>query len=321
MFVNPTMTRKKIFRRSLIILLGIFVLMNVSAYMHAFKFTHFTSSKREKTSEPGKMGFGAKMKALFLGIDNPRPALSTVPSQSYETIVLQSNKKIECWSIKAENSKGTVILFHGYRGDKSSLVDKSDEFIKIGYSTFLVDFMGSGGSEGNQTTIGFMEAEQVRTVLNHLISQGEKRVILFGTSMGAVAILRSFHKSNIKPSAIILECPFGSMYETTKARFRTMGVPAFPMANLLVFWGGVQNGFKGFSHKPTKYAKAVNCPTLLLYGEKDEKVSRKEIDNIFMNLGGEKSIRTYPNAGHENYLSQYREEWISDVSHFLSGIK
>ena len=315
------MTRKKLLRRFIIILLAIFLLMNISAYMHAYKFTHFTSLNRQKTSDPGQMSFGAKLKALFLGINNPRPVLSASPSQPYETVKLQSNKMIECWSIKTDSSKGTVVLFHGYGGNKSTLLDKSDAFIQMGYSTFLVDFMGSGSSEGNQTTIGFLEADQVKTVLEYLQSKGESRIVLFGTSMGAVAILRAIYKFKIQPSAIVLECPFGSMYETTKARFNSMGVPAFPMAGLLVFWGGAQNGFDGFAHKPTRYAKAVNCPTLLLYGEKDKKVSRGEMDEIFKNIVGIKAFKSYPNAGHENYLLHYKPEWITDVNVFLTALK
>lgn len=91
-------------------------------------------------------------------------------------VKLQSNKSIECWHIKTYSSKGTVILFHGYGGQKSSLIEKSDEFIKQGYSTLLVDFMGSGGSEGNQTTIGFKEAVEVKTCFDYLTKSGEKNL-------------------------------------------------------------------------------------------------------------------------------------------------
>lgn len=159
---------------------------------------------------------------------------------------LQSNKEIECWSIKTSNSKGTIILFHGYGSEKSSLLNKSDEFLKLGYNTLLVDFMGSGGSEGNQTTIGFKEAEEVKTAFEYVEKQGEKSIYLFGNSLGAVAIMKAMSDFNLDAKGIILECPFGSMYKTTCARFSNMNVPSFPMAGLLVFWGGIQNGFWGF---------------------------------------------------------------------------
>lgn len=294
--------------------------MNVVAFFHAYKFTHFTSDSVTKAKDSKYLSFVDECKTLLFGIDNPRPINSSTPAEKFEVIRLQSNKTIECWSIKTDSSKGTIILFHGYCDTKSSMLDRSDEFLKLGYSTLLVDFMGSGGSDGSQTTIGFKEAEEVKTCYDYLTKQGEQKIILFGTSMGAVAISKAINDYNIQPAAIIMECPFGTMYQTTCARFNSLGIPSFPMAAILDFWGGIQNGFWAFSLKPTEYAKAIECPTLLLYGEQDKKVSRQEIDEIFSNLHCEKQLKTYYLAGHENYLKKYKQQWINDIYEFTERI-
>lgn len=291
--------------------------MNVVAIFHSCKFTHFIDSQSSKTKDPKKLTTGQKISTLIFGVNNTRPFNEKIPSTDYETVILKSNKKIECWSIRIPNPKGTIILFHGFSGQKSSMLDKADVFRKQGYNTFLVDFMGSGGSEGNQTTIGFEEAQQVKTCFDYLGEKGEKNIFLFGSSMGSVAIMKAISDFDIKPKGIIIECPFGSMYKTVCARFKTMNAPTFPMAGLLVFWGGVQNGFWAFGHNPTEYAKKINCPTLLLYGATDEKVSRAEIDEIFENLTGKKELKIYKNAGHENYLTKYKDEWTKDVIRFI----
>ena len=295
-----------------------FILMNVVAFFHAYKFTHFADGKVVKTKSPERLGAGEKIAALLFGVNNPRPENLTVPSQPYQTIYLDGAKKIECWEIKSDsNARGTVVVFHGYSGNKSTMIDKADEFLKLGFNVLLVDFIGSGGSEGNQTTLGYKEAKDVKACFDYLKSKKEKNIVLFGTSMGAVAILKAIDTYKLVPQKIILECPFGSMYETTAARFRSMNVPSFPMAGLLVFWGGVQNGFWALGHKPVNYAQSVTCPVLLLYGEKDDKVSRAETDAIFANFKGKKQLQTYPEAGHENYLLKYRNEWVKDVTGFL----
>jgi len=188
---NDLTQKRKWIKRSLQTLTLIFVLMNVVAIFHSYKFTHFADSSKEKTEDPKKLTTGQKIFTLMFGVSNPRPENKVVPTSNFETINLKSNKEIECWSIKAENPKGTVILFHGYSGNKSSMLDKSDIFLELGYNTFLVDFMGSGGSEGNQTTIGFLEAEQVKTCFDYLTVKGEQNIVFFGTSMGAVAIMKS----------------------------------------------------------------------------------------------------------------------------------
>jgi alpha-beta hydrolase superfamily lysophospholipase len=308
--------RKKLLKKFAWFVLVVFILMNVVAFFHAYKFTHFSGNSQKTVSK--NLSFGGKLNALIFGISNPRPENKEKPMRPYETVVLQSNKKIECWNIKADSGKGTVILFHGYGGEKSSMLRHADEFLKLGYNAFLVDFMGSGGSEGNQTTIGFREAEEVKSCYEYLVAKKEKNIFLFGTSLGAAAILKSIHDYAITPTGIIIECPFGSLYRTTCARFRSLGVPSFPMAGLLVFWGGVQNGFWAFSFKPEQYARKVFCPTLLFYGEKDEKVSRDEIGIIYSNLGGEKWLKTFPLAAHEDYFVRYKDEWIQQVTSFLS---
>lgn len=291
--------------------------MNLVAIFHAYKFTHFVVDETEKTKSPIKLTTTQKIKTLVFGVSNPRPENEKSPTNEYEIIKLKSNKEIECWHIETENPQGTVILFHGFGADKSSMLDKAQLFLEFGYNTMLVDFMGSGGSEGNQTTIGFFEAEQVKTCYDYLSENGEENIYLFGTSMGAVAIMKSVSDNEISPKGIMVECPFGSMYKTVCARFKSMNAPTFPMAGLLVFWGGLQNGFWAFGHNPTEYAKDINCPTLLLYGAKDEKVSREEIDEIFTNLNGPKYLTIYQNAGHENYLTQYKDEWRQDVQAFF----
>lgn len=299
------------------IILALFILLNVIAAFHAWKFTHFADTETEKTKDETQLTFAEKVLTVFSGISIPRPQNKNIPDRQYETFVLESNRRIECWYIKNDSSVGTVLILHGFSGSKDKMLDKAEEFLLLGYNCMLVDLMGAGGSEGNQTTIGYKEAEQVKTCYEYLQQKGEKNIVLFGTSMGAVAIMKAMNDYCLGPSALILECPFGSLYQTVCARFNNMNLPEFPMASLLVFWGGIENGFWAFDHKPTEYAKKITCPVLLMCGLKDEKVSREETKEIYKNFGGNKKLLFFPEARHENYLKQYKEMWVQEVRSFL----
>jgi alpha-beta hydrolase superfamily lysophospholipase len=196
------------------------------------------------------------------------------------------------------------------------LLTRAKEFRKLGYNTVLVDFMGSGGSTGDGTSIGYMEAIQVKDCFEY-ISEQSKHVILFGTSMGAAAILKAMDDYTLPVESIILECPFGSLYKTVCARFELMHVPAVPMAALLCFWGGVQNGYWAFSHNPSAYAKSVSCPVLLLFGEDDDRVTHEETDLIFANLHGKKQLKVYTGIGHNVFTKSNEKQWVKDVTSFL----
>ena len=309
--------RRRIWKKIFWTFLIVFLLLNCITYLHAYRFTHFSDPSEPRTSE--HISTIQKIKTLFTGIKNPRPENKTQPQVPYQTIKIKSNKLLDCWYIKADSAKGTILLFHGYGGEKSSMLDKATELLAMQYNVLLVDFMGSGASEGNSTSIGFKEAKEVKDCFEYVQKQGEKNIHLFGTSMGAVAIMKAISDYNIRPSSILLECPFGTMYKTVCARFKIVKVPTFPMAGMLMFWGGAQNGFWAFSHNPEDYAKNISSPTLLLFGEKDNRVSRQEIDTIYHNLKGSKQLVTYRLAGHENYLLKYKEKWVADVSHFLEN--
>lgn len=312
------MNRRSLLKKSGLALLVLFIVMNIVAYMHAYTFTHFSGKKTERTKDPKELTSVEKLRIVAAGIDNPKPSLKKSPERPYERIEINASQKMVCWRFTIPEPKGTIVLFHGYAGEKSSLLERSEEILKLGYNTLLVDFTGSGESEGNHTTIGFHEAEQVKACFDHVKKNGEDNIYLFGTSMGAAAILKAIDDYKITPEAILLECPFGSLYKTVCARFEIMNLPAFPMAGLLTFWGGVQHGYWAFGHNPASYAKAVTCRALLIFGAQDNRVSLQETENIYSNFKGDKMLKVYPEAGHDVFSPATREKWIKDVSEFLS---
>jgi uncharacterized protein len=304
---------KKLYAILFILFFGI----NAVAFIHAYKFTHFSKTQEERTKDPKELTGFFKTKVLLTGINNPKPIRTAIPKLAFKTLNIKSDVMLEAWHVTTSPSKGTVILFHGYSGEKSSLIGRAEEFTKLGYNTLLVDFMGSGGSEGEGTTIGFTEAREVKDCFDYMRALGETEIHLFGTSMGAAAILKALKDYTISPASIILECPFGSLYKTVCARFRIMGVPSVPMAGILTFWGGFQQGYWAFAHNPYSYAESVSCPALLLYGEKDDRVTMEETQLIFKNLQGKKVLVTYPDIGHNIFTAENTPNWVNDVSSFL----
>ncbi len=315
------MSARKVIKRIGWIVVILFVLLNIISAIHAYKFTHFTTENVRKTPKPEKLTFSEKVKTLFAGVNNPRPVDSLYPEEKFIDVKIKSNVTLDCWYIPSVSKRGMVIMFHGYGSSKSALIENAAGFYGMGFSVLMVDFMGSGGSEGNSTTIGYDESQEVKSCYDYVAQKGEKNIILYGGSMGAAAILKAMNDYNIKPQGVIIECPFGSMYRTVCARFHNMGIPTFPMASLLTFWGGIENGFWAFSYKPSEYAKAVKCPALLMYGARDKNVSRGEIDEIYGNLGGSKELRIFPESGHENYVLKYKREWFDTVRNFIDKYK
>ncbi|NDC40287.1 MAG: alpha/beta fold hydrolase, partial [Chitinophagia bacterium] len=294
---------------------GLFILLNILAAIHAWKFTHF--SAQGLRNEELHLTPATQLRLLFMGVDNPRPMNTTTPQGRYEALTIPSNVPLSCWYLYTTGTpKGTVILFHGYTGNKSQLLPRAAPLLAHGYNCLVVDFMGSGESGGNSTTIGFMEAQEVRDCYEYLQKRGDTAIYLLGSSMGAAAIMKAMHDYPLHPRGAVLECPFATMWETTCIRFKALHVPVYPMAPLLVFWGGAENGFWGFGHNPVDYAPSVTCPTLLQYGAHDDRVARSETDRILARLPHARLV-VYEQAGHDNYLRVSPSQWTKEVVGFL----
>jgi pimeloyl-ACP methyl ester carboxylesterase len=98
-------------------------------------------------------------------------------------------------------------------------------------------------------------------------------------------------------------------------------MPAFPGTHLLLFWGGVQCGFNGFEHAPAEYAHAVQCPALLLHGEKDVRVTQEQAQAVYGNLAGAKQLVLLPGAGHDTCLSTDPQLWKRSIARFLNSLQ
>lgn len=312
----PRPKRKKPLRTLLRLLLAVFILLNSIAAVHAWSFTHFSDTAGARVN-PDHMSATQKAKMLFFGAALPRPVNTALPELPFERVTIESNVPLSAWYIKAERPKGTILLFHGYQGNKSNLITLGEAFVNMGYNVLLTDFMGSGGSGGNSTTIGYTEAEEVKDCYNYISQAGEKNIYLYGSSMGAAAVMKAVADYGVSPKAIMAGCPFGSMYGTVGKRFEIMGIPKFPLAGMLTFWGGVENGFWAFGHNPEAYAKNISCPTLLMWGELDSRVDYEEIDAIYQNLAGPKTLKTFMRCGHGQYNDEEPEEWHAAVAGFL----
>lgn len=298
-----------------------FVGLNVLAYHHASSMTHFATSE-ERTGSLETLRFLQKAKTLFGGVNLPRPTGTRHPSEvadGTKVLKIRSSEDVtlEAWYCDRGETTPLVILFHGYAAEKTSLLAEAHVLLGLGASVLLVDFRGSGGSSESYTTLGVLESDDVAAVVRFTEEQlRHTATILFGKSMGAVALLRAMQDPDIQPDAVIVEAVFDTMLNTVRNRFRAIRVPAFPSAELLVFWGGRQWGFDGFSHNPVDYAASVRCAILVMHGEDDTRARIEEGRRVFdaVSDDNQKQFLSFAGTGHESYVAKHPEAWQTAVA-------
>ncbi|MBL7741448.1 MAG: alpha/beta hydrolase [Chitinophagaceae bacterium] len=303
-----------------------FILMNISAALYAYKLTHLKDLPSEMlTHKPVSRNVFSKTWRLFTGPDFYRQPLSDTPSFPFAPLQLgtENGIAIEAWYAKPDSaSKGAVILFHGMTVNKGYVLDEASVFRDWGYSVLMVDVRSHGNSAGEVTTIGYKEAEEVKVAYDHIRSSGERKIVLWGASMGAVIIAKAIADYRLQPTAAIIEMPFLSLQSHLKGRARILGFPEQPFAFLTTFWIGAENGFNGFGFNTTRYAKNIHCPVMVQYGNKDELVQSRETEKVYQAIpSAAKKLVIYENARHESLLRNDPAAWKKEVSEFLEKLK
>jgi alpha-beta hydrolase superfamily lysophospholipase len=310
---------RSVFKWILWVLLVQFVLINISGILYGYKLTHFYEPSL-KSAQPSSKNIFIKTWKLFRGPKFQKTIIEGAPHFPFETVELSAKKNIsiEAWYMPVDSSKGTVIIIHGLGGNKSFVLNQAYEFRYLGFNIMLIDLRAHGNSSGNTTTLGIRESEEVRLAYEYISKKGEKNIILYGISLGAVVIAKSIYDYDLLPAGIILDMPFGSLKKLFEGRARVLGFPEEPFGTLVTFWSGIERGFNGFKHNTSRYAQKIKCPVLLQYGALDKLVTPGETNSIFEHIPSpDKKLVIYENAGHESLLNKDPDKWRNEVSEFL----
>ena len=316
-------------------------LLNLLAYRHARAMLFFADDG-VRTAPPEQLSAPRRAWTLLRGVRIPRPESARRPEYvdlncvDFSIPVPGEDVTLGAWYCGHRGDGGSplVLLFHGYAEEKSSLLEEAAALHGNHFaSVLLVDFRGSGGSSEAYTTVGVDEARDVVAAVDFARSELAKEgdpLILFGRSMGAAAILRAVSEHDVRADSYVLESVFDDLLSTVRNRFGAMGLPSFPAAELLVFWGGRQAGFDGFAHRPVAYAARVDAPLLLLHGAEDPRATVEQARAVAeaadgvadssetRGPGSETSLHVFPGAGHEPLLSVDPDAWHAAVSDLLS---
>jgi alpha-beta hydrolase superfamily lysophospholipase len=300
-----------------------FLLINISAALYAWKFTHlYTADIKDQGAPPSKNIF-AKTWRLFSGTSFFKLPEADQPVFSYTTVhfTTKNNTSIEAWYGQPDSaSRGTVILFHGLMGNKAIVLQQAYEFRYWGYNVMLVDNRSHGHSSGSATTIGFRESEEVKLAYDYVKGLGEKKIFLWGTSMGAVEIIKAVGEDELKPAGIILEMPFLSLQSHIKSRVSAIGFPKQPFGFFITAWIGLERGFNALNFNVSHYARHITCPVLMQHGSRDQLAPLQEAEEIYNAIGSaDKKLVIYEGANHESFLQRNAGLWREEVGNFLKG--
>jgi fermentation-respiration switch protein FrsA (DUF1100 family) len=236
------------------------------------------------------------------------------------TFASKSGANVHGWWCPIEHDRGTVLLLPGIRANRLSMVDRARFLHQAGYSVLLIDFQATGETRGDHITFGWKESRDVLAAVDFLRHiDPTTRVAIIGSSLGGVAALLA--SPPLKVDALVLEEVYPTIEIATRNRMENyLGVFGAMLTPILLNQLQWRLGISASQLRPVEHIGDVQCPVLIISGEKDRNTRPADTRMLFEHARSPKQLWFVPNAGHVDLHWAAREEYEKRILAFLAAM-
>jgi uncharacterized protein len=229
-----------------------------------------------------------------------------------------SGSRLRGWLCRAQGSRGVVILMHGVRANRLSMVRRARLFRDHGYSVLLFDFQAHGESPGAHITFGHLESRDARAALDfvHRELPGQP-VAAVGSSLGGAAAVLADPPLDL--DALVLESVYPTIEEATQERIRIyLGPLGPPFTPLLLTQLEPRLGISPAALRPIDHISQVRCPVFVISGTADDRTTPAQTRALFAKAPDPKRLWLVPGAAHVDLDRFAGAEYERRILGFLS---
>ncbi len=274
------------------------------------------------------LGFGIWLaRSRAYGIVHPgRSPISRLPDsvgiKDYQSVSFLSSDGLTLRGWYAPTKNGAVVItVHGHGGNREGMLDDAALLTARGYGVLLFDLRNSGESDGQTTTLGLLEVNDVRGAVEFVAMQAgvdASRIGVLGQSMGgATAIMSAARIPQVR--AVVAESAYTSLEDNVTNGVRQVaGLPPFPFAPLVIYFGQQAAGLDITAVRPVDDMASISPrPILIVHGELDETIPVANAHRLYEAAGEPKELYVIPNAGHAGLVQAGAEEYVRRVVGFF----
>ena len=203
-----------------------------------------------------------------------------------EHLTSADGTRLAGWYVPAGNGSGpegpTVVLAHGWGGNKSNLLDRA-AVLHDAYNLVLFDFRNHGQSQAALTTQGVREADDVRAMIDWLVSRkAPDRIAVLGESMGGASVLNEAAGDD-RVDALVIESTHATLANAAQARLDQKGYPLSMPGSWAILLGTlVRTGEDVTAADPIQaIARLDERPVLLIYGAHDASIGPSDAQDMY----------------------------------------
>ena len=216
--------------------------------------------------------------------------------------------------------RSAVVLAHGHAASKAGMLGHAGYLHRAGYSVLLFDFRASGESEGDTSTLGYHEWQDLVGAVEYLRGRPEvdpARTGLLGASMGAAAAIMLGEESRAY-AAIVADSSFASG-DSLVGRFdRWFRLPTWPFSALVPWAIERHVGLTPGQVAPVqRVARIAPTPLFIIHGAGDSGIPVGDAQALYAAAGEPKRLWLIEGGAHADGHGRLKEEYERRVLVFF----
>lgn len=266
------------------------------------------------------VGLGVPLLQAYVGLNPPRHRSTLTPEDlglRYEDVTIRTADGLDLaawWVPAAEPTDTALVVGHGYPVDKGDVLPAAS-FLQEDHHLLFVDLRSFGDSEGERTTLGLEEVEDVRAAVGYALGREEvDRVAAWGFSLSASALLRA---DDERLACVVAEAPFADLVSLAEDLYAGAGCAAGLLAQATALAGRVAFGVDAREVDVAGAVGPEGPPVLLIHGSLDETVPPEHSQRLAEALGERAERWVVEGAGHGGAQALQPEAYRERVRAFL----
>jgi fermentation-respiration switch protein FrsA (DUF1100 family) len=274
----------------------------------------------------GTVSIAVAVTAAGMFLSRPAQAVigSPPPELHAENVAFSSPSGaiLHGWFIAGQPGVGAVVLMHGVRSNRLSMIRRAQLLNSVGFSILLFDFQAHGESTGARITFGQLEgmdASAAVAFVRHRLPA--ERVGAIGTSLGGAAALLGPEPLSV--DALVLESVYPDIEAAIADRIRSVLGPIFgsvfasPLTKLFELLLPPVLNIDPTKLRPIDHIAQARGPVLVASGTRDDHTTIAEASALFDRARESKIFWAVPDAGHVDLESFAPEAYRLHVLSFL----
>jgi len=228
-----------------------------------------------------------------------------------------SGATIKGWFIPGKKGAGAIVLMHGVRANRLSMLDRARFLSQADYAVLLFDFQAHGESTGEHITFGYLESMDAQAAVSFLRSSapGEK-IGVIGVSMGGAAALLASPPLDV--NAMVLEMVYPTIDQAISNRLTMrLGGWASSLTPLLSWQLKPRLGIGAEALRPIDHIGRISSPKLLIAGAEDQHTTLAESRQMFEAASEPKELWVVSAAKHVDLYSLNKKEYEQHIMSFF----